>query len=101
LLKEYESHVNLVCDLFFELTRAANYLCDRVRETIFPLYRLQEGILLIERRDVGFQLETVLARAEYRAKERKSVPYPGLADFRRIRYTRDYAISPEDPKPDT
>jgi hypothetical protein len=49
LAAQYEAHVGLVCDLFFELTRAANYVCDRVRETIFSGYRLKEGVLLIER----------------------------------------------------
>jgi len=97
LSKQYESHVDLVCDLFFELTRAANYICDRVRENIFPDYRLEEGVLLIERNSVGFQLETIRARVEYRGEERTDHPYPGLEEFKEIRYTRDYAIDPEYP----
>ena len=97
LSKQYEHHVDLVCDLFFELTRAANYICDRVRENIFPDYRLEEGVLLIERNSVGFQLETIRARVEYRGEERTDHPYPGLEEFKKTRYTRDYAIDPEYP----
>jgi hypothetical protein len=97
LSAQYEAHVGLVCDLFFELTRAANFVCDRVRETIFSTYRLQEGVLLIERSSVGFRLETVRSRLEYRGEERIPVPYPGLAKFKNIRYTRDYALNPQDP----
>ena len=64
LAAQYEAYVCLVCDLFFELTRAANFVCDRVRETIFSGYRFKEGVLLIERSSVGFRLETVRARVE-------------------------------------
>jgi hypothetical protein len=49
LANQYAEHVNLVNDLFFELTRAANYVCDRVRETIFDGYRIADGALLVER----------------------------------------------------
>lgn len=97
LSAQYEAHVCLVCDLFFELTRAANFVCDRVRETIFSGYRLKEGVLLIERSSVGFRGETVRARVEYRGEERIPVPYPGLKEFKNIRYTRDYALDPEGP----
>jgi hypothetical protein len=97
LVEEYNAHECLVCDLFFELTRAANYICDRVRETIYPGYRLKKGVLLIQRHSVGFQMKTVHARIEYRDTERTEVPYPGLDEFKKIRYTRDYALNPEDP----
>jgi len=99
LSKQYGDHVDLVCDLFFELTRAANYVCDRVRESLFPGYRLHEGVLLIERHNVGFDLKTIRARVEYRGKERTKMPYPGLKQFKKIRCTRDYAIDPNPPEP--
>ncbi|MFZ0545729.1 MAG: HNH endonuclease [Candidatus Promineifilaceae bacterium] len=99
LLNEYEAHVSLVNDLFFELTRAANYICDRVRDTIFDGYRLVEGAVLIERYNVGYALETVIARPEYHGDERTECPYPGLRDFKEIRYTtRDYALDPIPPQ---
>lgn len=98
LSEQYNAHEGLVCDLFFELTRAANYVCDRVRETIFPGYRLKEGVLLIERHSVGPRLETVRARLEYRGEERVEIPYPGLEEFKKIRYSRDYALDPREPE---
>ena len=97
LVEKYEAHVCLVSDLFFELTRAANLTCDRVRETIFPGYRLKEGAVLIERNLVGYELKTVRARLEYRGDERITRPYPGLEEFKTIRYSRDYALDPSDP----
>ncbi len=100
LVAEYDAHVNLVNDLFFELTRAANYVCDRVRENLFEGYRMVEGALLVERHDVGFDLKTVHVKLEYRNAERTDRPYPGLKEFRKVRYaTRDYALDPEDPTP--
>jgi hypothetical protein len=99
LAKEYDEHARLVCDLFFELTRAANYVCDHVRETIFPGYRLQQGALLIERHNVGYELKTINFRCEYRGEERTELPYPGLKAFKDTRYTRDYALDPKEPEP--
>lgn len=94
LFRQYEEHVDLVCDLFFELTRAANYVCDHVRNSLFSGYRLSEGALLIERHSVGRKAETILFRTEYRDQERTEMPYPGLTTFKKIRYIRDYAIDP-------
>jgi hypothetical protein len=99
LLKKYEAHECLVCDLFFELTRAANYVCDRVRENIFSGYRMKEGVLLVRRDCVGYEMKTTHARAEYRDEERTEMPYPGLERFEEIRYTRDYALDPNEPEP--
>ncbi|MFZ2444876.1 MAG: HNH endonuclease [Syntrophobacteraceae bacterium] len=100
LLQQYTAHECLVNDLFFELTRAANYICDRVREVLFSAYRMQEGVLLIERHSVGFKLESLHVRLEYRGEERTELPYPGLKMFKQIRYTtRDYVLDPCDPEP--
>ena len=56
LLKKYEYHVLLVEDLLIELTRAANYVCDKIRDFIFERFRLQEGVILITRGDImGYQ----------------------------------------------
>ena len=100
LLKQYNKHVNLVNDLFFELTRAANYICDKVRQTIFNSCRLKEGALLIELHNIGFELKTVHIKVEYGGEERTERPYPGLKEFKKVRYsTRDYALDPNDPEP--
>lgn len=47
-LSKFEGHVGLVEDLMVELTRAANYVCDKVRENILPSFRLKEGVCLLE-----------------------------------------------------
>lgn len=47
LSKQHEYHVDLVQDLMMELTRAANYVCDKIREEFFPTFRLKEGVLLV------------------------------------------------------
>ena len=99
LLKEFNDHVDLLCDLFFELSRAANYVCDQVRGCLFPGYRIHEGVLLVERYNVGLGFKTEYIRAEYRGRERTKTPYPGLRRFKKVRYTRDYAIDPNPSEP--
>lgn len=89
LLQEYNFHVDLIGDLVLELTRAANYVSDRVREYLFPGFRLEEGVILV---DSGpyMDLKYISHRVEYREGERVDVPYPGLDDFKAKRATRDY-----------
>lgn len=101
LHKEFEFTVYLVEDLVMELTRAANYICDRVREYILPSFRIKEGLLLVTYGPCSdFSFKTV--RTEYRGDERTKIPYPGLEEFKIIRETRDFhfneGVSPEDPK---
>jgi hypothetical protein len=44
-------------------------------------------------------MQNVRVRLEYRDAERTERPYPGLKEFKNVRYaTRDYALDPEDPK---
>jgi len=88
LTAQYDFHTDLVCDLFLELTRAANYVCDKVREFIQPSYRVKQGALLI-REGLGMDLKTTIYRIEYEETERTLHPYPGLKVFREIRTTRD------------
>lgn len=100
LSREYDAHECLVSDLFFELTRAGNFVCDKVREFLYSGYRMKEGALLIERYPVGYNLERVRVRVEYRGDERTEMPYPGLKQFMTVRYTtRDYALNPNEPEP--
>jgi hypothetical protein len=88
LAKEFDFHVDLVMDLTLELTRAANYVCDRVRESLDPSFRMEEGLLLaqsgpyvIDRWD--------LHSVQYCGVERTLLPYPGLERFKIERGTRD------------
>jgi hypothetical protein len=85
---EYEFHVYLLQDLMLELTRAANFICDRVRQFIDPTYRLREGVLMVQsglHRDMSYHFH----RPEYREHERVLYPYNGLKQFKRDRFTRD------------
>lgn len=88
LLKEYNFHVYLVEDLCLELTRAANYLCDKVREFIDPFFRLTEGVILIEGGPY-INLSYKYYRVEYRDAERMDIPYLGLQQFKIDRESRD------------
>jgi hypothetical protein len=87
LAREFDFHVDLVEDLTLELTRAANYVCDRVREYLDPTFRIEEGIVLIQSGPYldGWHYH----RVQYRGKERTSQPYPGLETFKTERRARD------------
>lgn len=102
-LQEYLDHVNLLTDLAFELSRAADWFCDAFRREIDPTWRLVEG---------GFVLETgphqggdtLYVRPMYSDGERQlsSGPYLGLVDFAEVsRWNRDFHTrkrdQPEDP----
>ena len=88
LLKEYNFHVALIEDLLAEMTRAANYVCDKVRESFEPAYRLKDGALLIVRGPMSnFSFEHM--RLEYYDEERTAHPYPGLEKFLVERESRD------------
>jgi len=88
LLGKYIYHVNLVNDLTYELTRAANFLFDKVRQQLVPNFRIKEGVLLVKVRPSNdISLET--HRLEYTLNERTNHPYPGLLKFMDIRVTRD------------
>lgn len=81
LLDQYNYHVDLVEDLMLELTRAANLVCDEVRQHISANYRLKEGrvsVLSGPHMDMSWR-ETVV---EYSNEEKdKRHPFPGLDLF--------------------
>lgn len=95
LICRFDAHVDLIYDLTLELTRAANYVCDKVRGELLKSYRLQEGLLIVERGPlaVGRNFQRLIIKTEYRKEERASVPYPGLEKFREIRFERDVCFS--------
>lgn len=89
--KRYEFHVDLVEDLMLELTRGTNYICDIVRQYIDPVFRLNEGLILVESgpyMDMSFRQHKVM----YRGEERISILYPGINEFKKIRNKRDYSF---------
>ncbi|SMD16254.1 hypothetical protein [Pedobacter nyackensis] len=88
-LRRYEYHVALLEDLVLELTRAANYICDQIREYVFEGFRIEEGALLVSRGDfLGYKT----FRLEYRGEERNEHPYAGLKPFMNQRAERDLHI---------
>lgn len=89
LSAQYDEHVSFVEDLFLELTRAANYVCDKVREELLPSYRIKEGVLLVTSGPY-MDLSNRTHRVEYRGHERTLRPYPGIDAFKSVRFTRDY-----------
>jgi len=91
LYREYVFHVKLVEDLLLELTRAANYICDKVRQVIDATFRLKEGILIVESGPYMY-MSWRQHRVEYRGEERVTIPYPGLDQFKRHRVNRDYSF---------
>ena len=91
LSREHDFHVDLVQDLMLELTRAANYVCDKVRESLFPTFRLKEGVLLVMAGPY-MDLTYHTIRTEYSGAERTKRPYPGLEKFKSIRGQRDHCI---------
>ena len=91
LAAKYEYYVDLVKDLMLELTRAANYICDLVRLYFDPGFRLAEGVLVVDG-GLYMDLKYYTFRVEYSKEERIAVPYPGLAQFKEIRATRDRHI---------
>jgi hypothetical protein len=90
-VRRFEFHVALVQDLTLELTRAANFVCDAVRQSLDPSYRLKEGMLIVESgpyMDMSWKRH----RVAYQGDQRRvmPIPYPGLDAFKVIRKDRDY-----------
>ena len=87
--KKYDFHVDLVQDLMLELSRAANLICDRVRQYFIRSFRLREGRLVAQTGpmiDMSFHDIVVQYSAEERARK---FPYPGLPEFLAERQQRD------------
>lgn len=98
-LMQYEYEVYLIEDLILELTRAANYICDKIREILMPEFMLDKGYLLITYGpclDLSFKTVKVLY-----SKDAK-ILYPGLQQFCTERLNRDIHMgegdSIEDPQ---
>ncbi len=88
LREAYDFHVDLVQDLMLELTRAANYICERVRQFVDPTFRIKEGIILVVTGPTS-TMSFELLRTRYYDNERTLRPYPGLDQFKIARKNRD------------
>lgn len=89
LSREYSWHVDIVGDLMLELTRAAQLVCDRIRENMAPSFRLAEGRLIVQSGpDFNFGFHDFVV--QYSQQEREmDAPYPGFQQFLTIRTQRD------------
>lgn len=89
LERRSEYYQDLAADLAIELTRAVNLVCERVREQLWPTYRLDEGYATIGLGfNAGLVFETLRPLYEPDAPD---IPYPGLPAFVDERADRDYA----------
>ncbi|HEX3745396.1 MAG TPA: HNH endonuclease [Bryobacteraceae bacterium] len=97
LSARFHHHVDLVQDLTYELTRAANYICEMVRKTFEPTFRVAQGVLLV-RRGMDMDMMERTHRLEYTEEEKVERPYPGLDAFLDVRATREFYLgSGKDP----
>lgn len=94
LSNDFDYHVALVCDLMLEITRSINYVCSSVRDGLMPSYRSKEGATLIQSGPL-MDLSYRTYRVEYRDAERIAYPYPGLAQFKIDRESRDIHFGEE------
>ena len=80
----------LAADLTIELTRAVNLICERVREGLWPDYRVDEGYSTI---GLGFDMSLTYStlRPIY-SLDPPDIPYPGLSEFTVLRAERDHAV---------
>jgi hypothetical protein len=89
LERRSEYYQDLAADLAVELTRAVNLVSERVREQLWPVYRLDEGYATIGLGfNEGFVFETLRPLYPHDAP---STPYPGLQAFVIERADRDFA----------
>lgn len=87
-LKRFDFHVDLVEDLMLELTRAANYVCDKVREYLDASFRLEEGLVMC--RSGPYVIDSwEMHRPQYKGDERTKAPYLSLEQFKVMRANRD------------
>jgi hypothetical protein len=90
LRRRSDYYRELAADLTIELTRAVNLVADRVREHLWPSYRLAEGYATI-----GLGLDVDLSYKTLRPlypPDASPQPYSGLRQFVTQRAERDYAV---------
>ena len=88
LADQGEFNVDVVEDLALELTRAANLVCDQVRRTLLPGFRLQEGLVVVTAGPF-MDLMYKTYRTRYASGTAPAGAYPGLEQFLVDRETRD------------
>ncbi|MFC3713989.1 hypothetical protein ACFOMD_15565 [Sphingoaurantiacus capsulatus] len=96
LLNQYEAHEDLLTDLTFELTRAANLVLQIVRERMSPSFREAEGKCMVQRGpEEDFSYRTYLPT--YSAEQRlEGQLYPGAKKFSAVLKSRDFFFGKAD-----
>ncbi|MEU3917137.1 HNH endonuclease signature motif containing protein [Streptomyces sp. NPDC029004] len=77
-LAEFQFNTDVLYELAFELTKAANLVCDAVRDELDPLYRLEQGVLPL-RVGAGLFGSELLAEEYSESESRLNSPYIGFA----------------------
>jgi class 3 adenylate cyclase len=106
LLNVYNYHTMLVADIFLELTRSANLICEAGRHSFLSDFRMREGWVGVMTGTYPHGMSIVRYRDEQVMADK---PYPGLEGFKIDRAARDLNfgtgnpppdLPPEDPNPD-
>ncbi|MFD0062369.1 HNH endonuclease signature motif containing protein [Streptomyces sp. NPDC056690] len=77
-LAEFQFNTDVLYELAFELTKAANFVCDAVRSELDPLFRLEQGVLPLRVGAGLFGSELLTEEYSETESERES-PYIGFA----------------------
>ncbi len=94
----YDYWSALVEDLAYELTRAVNLVCDVVRRTLDPSFRIRDGVNTLTSGPFMEDLSFRTHRPHY-APDAGPAPYEGLAKFLEARSTRDMHRGEGSPPP--
>lgn len=87
-LNRFDEESRTVAELAVELSRAANFVCDQVRNEVDNQFRLMQGKVLIQ---VHSGLGTKTVAPEYSAEQQGLArPYPGISAFAEARLSRDF-----------
>lgn len=89
LYEEYEFHVLLVQDFVLELTRSVNCLCDLIRRDIDPIFRINEGKVIVQTGDFLDENMEISSHILYPTYSSNQL-YQGLESFKEDRITRDH-----------
>ena len=88
-LGKFEFHMALVEDLLLELTRAANLICQRVRDEFDATFRIEDGH--VSTVSGPYDDDSLRSHVpQYSKRETLApIPYPGLLEFMHVRQKRD------------
>ncbi|WP_419667144.1 hypothetical protein [Streptomyces sp. 2-1] len=76
-LREFQFNTDVLYELSFELTKAANFVCDAFRGELDPLFRLEQGVLPL-RVGAGLFGSVLLAEEYSGAESERDSPYVGF-----------------------